>query len=137
MIDKSVTIIIPEVEMPWILPVQYSSRMRLLMKAFKSLQVSFVDSLPRRKIRLIEDNAKCRHQKIVICKGTFRQLFTRDYRLETANFLRTYIQSCWYFQPSFVTVLSPVPPIPWFNSLSPLPCVNKYTLSTGDQHYIP
>ncbi len=68
MIDKSVTIIIPEVEMPSILPVQYSSRMRLLMKAFilpleKSLQVSFVDSLPRRKIRLIEGNAKCRHLK--------------------------------------------------------------------------
>ncbi len=30
---------------------------------------------PRRKIRLIEGNAKCRHLKKFICKGTLRQVF--------------------------------------------------------------
>ncbi len=30
---------------------------------------------PRRKIRLIESNAKCRYLKKLTCKGTLRQLF--------------------------------------------------------------
>jgi hypothetical protein len=29
----------------------------------------------RRKIRLVEDNAKCRHLKFFTCKGTLRQVF--------------------------------------------------------------
>jgi hypothetical protein len=29
----------------------------------------------RRKIKLVEDNAKCRHLKKLICKGTLRQVF--------------------------------------------------------------
>ncbi len=44
----------------------------------------------RRKIRFIEVNAKCRHLKILACKGTLRQVFIRVYRLEIANFLRTF-----------------------------------------------
>jgi hypothetical protein len=64
------------------------------------------------------------------CKGTLRQVYIRVYPLEIADFLfLVYIQSCWYFQPSFgiCTLLccpsallsgSTLPP-------SPLPCVNK------------
>ncbi len=44
-----------------------------------------------------------------------------------------YIQSCWYFQPSFVIcILSPVAPLPFslvqLSPLSPLPCVSKYSI---------
>jgi hypothetical protein len=35
----------------------------------------------RRKIRLIEGNAKCRHLNKFTCKGTVRQVFIRVYRL--------------------------------------------------------
>jgi hypothetical protein len=31
----------------------------------------------RRKIKLIEDNVKCRHPKKLTCKGTLRQVFIR------------------------------------------------------------
>ncbi len=46
----------------------------------------------RRKIRLIEGNAKCRHLKTVTCKETLRQVFIRVCTLEKkiANFLRTF-----------------------------------------------
>ncbi len=40
------------------------------------------DGYARRKIRLIEGNAKCRHLKKLTCKGTLRQVFIRVYRLE-------------------------------------------------------
>jgi hypothetical protein len=33
------------------------------------------DRCRRRKIRLIENNAKCRHRKKLACKGTLRQVF--------------------------------------------------------------
>jgi hypothetical protein len=33
------------------------------------------DAIHRRKIRLIEGNAKCRHLKKLTCKGTLRQVF--------------------------------------------------------------
>jgi hypothetical protein len=46
-----------------------------------------VDHLITRKIRLIEDNTKCR--KKMACKGTLRQMFIRVYRLEIASFLST------------------------------------------------
>jgi hypothetical protein len=36
----------------------------------------------RRKIRLIEGNAKCRHLKQLTCKVTLRQMFIRVYRLK-------------------------------------------------------
>ncbi len=44
----------------------------------------------RRKIRLIEVNAKCCHLKKLTCKGTFRHLFIRVYRREIADFLRRF-----------------------------------------------
>jgi hypothetical protein len=41
--------------------------------------------------RLIEVNAKCRHLKKSTCKITLRQVFIKVYRMEIANFLRTFI----------------------------------------------
>jgi hypothetical protein len=38
----------------------------------------------RKKIKLIEVNAKCCHLKIFTCKGTLRQVFIRVYRLENS-----------------------------------------------------
>ncbi len=54
----------------------------------------------RRKIRLIEGNAKCRCLKKLTCKGTLRQVFIRVYRPEIANFLRTF---------SHVDIFNPAP----------------------------
>ncbi len=42
-------------------------------------------SLSRRKIRLIEGNAKCRHLKKLTCKGTLRQLIIICLRPRTPN----------------------------------------------------
>jgi hypothetical protein len=66
----------------------------------------------RRKIRLIEVNAKCPHLKILTCNGTLRQVFTRVYRLEIANFLRTF-SHVGIFNPALCSVLSPVAPLPF------------------------
>ena len=41
--------------------------------------------------RLKEVNAKCLHLKKLSCKGNLQQVFIRVYRLEIANFLRTFI----------------------------------------------
>jgi hypothetical protein len=43
-----------------------------------------------RKIRLIEVNAKMSLSKQLTFKGTLRQVFIRVYRLEIANFWRTF-----------------------------------------------
>ncbi len=40
-----------------------------------NLGLPLADSAPRRKIRLIEGNARCRHLKILTCKGTLRHVF--------------------------------------------------------------
>jgi hypothetical protein len=46
-----------------------------VMTALKCRSFCFCTSLsPRRKIRLIERNAKCRYLKKLTCKGTLRQL---------------------------------------------------------------
>jgi hypothetical protein len=80
----------------------------------------------RRKIRLIEGNAKCRHLKNWPVNGLCGRLLIR---------VLVYIQSCGYFQPSFgictllccpSPLLSGSTPVP----LPPLPCVNKYTVSS-------
>jgi hypothetical protein len=80
----------------------------------------------RRKIRLIEVNAKCRHLKNWPAKD-FAAGVTRVYRLEISNFCSTF-RHVGIFNPAFwsVHVLSPVAPLPplWFNP--PPPCANKY-----------
>ncbi len=89
-----------------------------------------------RKIRLIETNAKCCHPKKLTCKGTLRQVFIRVYRLEIANFLRTF-SHVRTFNTSFVICT-----LPWYPSSllsgstlppTPLPCVNKCTMCTRIQ----
>ncbi len=40
-----------------------------------NLGLPLADSAPRRKIRLIEGNAICRHLKKLTCKGALRQMF--------------------------------------------------------------
>ncbi len=52
--------------------------------------------LLRRKIKLIEVNAECRHLKNLPVKGLCGRF------LSVINWFLAYIQSCWYFQPSFV-----------------------------------
>ncbi len=39
-----------------------------------NLGLPLADSAPRRKIRLIDGNAKCRHLKVLTCKGALRQV---------------------------------------------------------------
>ncbi len=43
----------------------------VLRRAAQGARLAFY----RRKIRLIESNAKCRYLKILTCKGTLRQVF--------------------------------------------------------------
>jgi hypothetical protein len=55
-----------------------SSKRRKIRLSFKLLK-----STARRKMRLMEGNAKCRHVKKLTFKETLRrQVFIRDYRLE-------------------------------------------------------
>jgi hypothetical protein len=51
-----------------------------------------LNGLTRRKIRLIEDNAKCRHLKKLTCKGTLRQVFIslRPPPLPFTHYVRVY-----------------------------------------------
>jgi hypothetical protein len=66
-----------------------------------------LDTLNRRKTRLLEVNIKCRHLKTFTCKGTFRQVFIRVYRLEIADFLHTF-SHVGIFNPALRSVFSPV-----------------------------
>ncbi len=74
------------------------------------------DSWTRRKIRLIQYRTQW---EMSTCKKnylfTLRQVFCRVYRLEIANFFNffAYIQSCLYFQPSFVICTLPCCPVFW------------------------
>ncbi len=67
----------------------YSDVFGLRFKKLGSILVLH-KGLLRRKIRLMEGNAKCRHLKKLTCNGTLLQVFVRVYRLEIANFLRTF-----------------------------------------------
>ncbi len=58
----------------------------------------------RRKIRIIEVNAKCCHLKKLTCKGTLRQVFIIVYRLVFST------QLCDLYSP-----LLPLSPSLWFN----------------------
>ncbi len=86
----------------------------------------------RRKIRLIESNAKCRHLTKFTCRGTllpvFQRLWTGD-----SPFLHAF-SHVGNFIPALRYVLSPVaPPLLSGSTLSPpspLPCGNKYTVFT-------
>ncbi len=69
-------------------------------------------SVTRRKIRLIEVNAKFRHLKKLTCKGTLRQVFIRVYRLEIANFLRIF-SHVGIFDHAKWSVHSPVASLPF------------------------
>ncbi len=81
----------------------------------------------RRKIRLIEVNAKCRHLKKLTCKGTLRQVFIWVNRLEIANFLRTFSHLVFSTHAALWSVRSPVSPLTVsLFQLSPLSCANKY-----------
>jgi hypothetical protein len=51
---------------------------------------------------------KCRHLNKLTCKGTLRHVFTRGYRLEIANLLRTF-SHVGIFNPA----LGPVAPLPF------------------------
>jgi hypothetical protein len=72
----------------------------------------------RRKIRLMKVNSKCRHLKKLTWKWTLRQVFIGVYRLEIANFLRSFshVGDLW-------SVLFPVAPLPFslVNSPPPFP----------------
>ncbi len=75
----------------------------------------------RRKIRLIESNAKCRHLTKLTCGGTLWQVFFRVYGLEIANFLHTF-SHVGNFSPALRYVLSPVaPPLLSGSTLYPPP----------------
>ncbi len=90
--------------------------------------------LTRRKIRIIEGNAKCRRLKKLTYIGTLRQVLISVYWLEIANVLSAF-SHVGIFDPALWmwSVLSPVAPLPslWFFSPPvPFPCVNKYTVYT-------
>jgi hypothetical protein len=88
-----------------------------------------------RKIRLIEVNAKMRHLKKLTCKGTLRQVFIRVYRLEMANFLRTF-RHVGIFNQALWFVLTP--PLLSGSTLPPphLPSVNEYTVLCARIQYV-
>jgi hypothetical protein len=74
-------------------------------------------------INYIGTKGKCRHLKKLTCKGTLPQVFIRVYRLVTQCHVGIFDQALRTVAPltfSLVIVLSPLP----------LPCVNKYTLSS-------
>ena len=56
--------------------------LHILIKNKAENAFDMFESTERRKIRLIEGNAKCRHLKKLTCKETLRQKFIRVYRLE-------------------------------------------------------
>ncbi len=76
-------------------------------------------------ITLIEVKAKCHHLKKITCKWTLRQVFIRVYKLEITRSVMLVFstQLCDLYSP-----LVPLSPSLKFNSLPPLPCVNKYTV---------
>ncbi len=87
---------------------------------------------PVKKIRLIEVNAKSRHLKNIPVKG----LCDECYRSIDWRFL-AYIQSCWYFQPSFVICTLPCCPSPLLSgSTLPRFPVWKSILYTRKQHNV-
>ncbi len=84
--------------------------------------------LDRRKKRLIDVNAECRHLKKLTCKGTFRQMLSEF--IDRSSQCLAYIQSCWFFQHSFVICTLPCCPSPHFSgstSPPPFPRGNKCT----------
>jgi hypothetical protein len=66
--------------------VQYMSRKKMVIQSSYMLFTSS-QTLVRRKICLIEVNAKCRHLKNMTCKGTSQQVFIRVYRLEIQSIM--------------------------------------------------
>ncbi len=91
------------------------------------------DGPDRRKIRLIEVNAKCHYLKKLPVKGLRGKRLSEFINRIYSQFL-AYIQSCWYFQLSFVICTLPCCPSPLLSfsliqlyPLDPLPCVNKNT----------
>ncbi len=70
----------------------------------------------RRKIRVIEGNAKCRHLKKLTCKGTLRQMLSEfiDWKEQFSH--------VGIFNPALVCCSSPL----LSGSTPPLPCVNNY-----------
>ncbi len=84
------------------------------------------DRTSRRKIRLKEGSPKCRHIKMLTCKGTFWQVFIRVYRLEIASFLCTfssvYTTRLW----DLYSPLLPLSPSLWFSSPPPSLCEYVY-----------
>ncbi len=90
---------------------------------------TFAHRLPRRKARLIEGNAKCRHLTKITCKGTLRQGIIRVYRLEINNFLCTF-SHVGNFNPALVFVFSCFASLPFslVQPHPPFPCMNKYSI---------
>jgi len=85
--------------------------------------IFFLVSPPRRKIRLIEGNAKCHQLKTLTCKGTLRQVYIRVYRLEIKSVMLV------FFRPLLWTV-APVPSLWSPPHPSPLPKVNVQYIQT-------
>ncbi len=75
------------------------------------LWLSRWERFSRRKKRLIEVNSKWHHLKKLTFKGTLRKVFIRVYRLEIANFLRTF-RHVVIFNPSLWSILFLVAPPP-------------------------
>jgi hypothetical protein len=62
-------------------------------------------------INYIDTKEKCRHLKKLTCKGTLRQVFIIDHRLEIKSVMLVFSTQ---LEPSL-----------WFNSPTPLACGNK------------
>jgi hypothetical protein len=78
------------------------------------------DGDDRRKIRLIEGNAKCPQLKKLTCKGTLRQVFIRVYRFSHVGIFVHFGICTLLCCPSPLLSGSTFPH-------PPLPCINKYT----------
>jgi hypothetical protein len=73
-----------------------------------------------RKIRHIEGNAKCHHLKKSTWKETLRQVFIRVYRLEIQSVIGIFDPTLWTITPLTFPLVQ----------VSPLPCVNTFTVYT-------
>jgi hypothetical protein len=72
-------------------------------------------------INYIDTKAKCRHKKLT-CKGTLRQVFIRVYKLVEQSVMWVFLTQLCELLPLYNLVFGST------LALSPLPCVNKYTV---------
>jgi hypothetical protein len=61
-------------------------------------------------INYIDTKAKCRHLKELICKGTFRQVFIRVYRLEKQSIMLVFSTQLCELLPLLPSLWLAIPP---------------------------